>query len=264
MKTTTIQTGKTIFDFRFSIFDKKRNNRKSKIENRKSTQRGAALVSLMALMTIMGFLMLAAAPSILMDVQRSKEEEAIARGEEIAEAIRIYVQRTGRFPQRMEELLEGVPVRGSTKKLMILRPSAAIDPLSSTGEWKTIQTNEIKTINEFQRKLVNYTGSNIFSNPPSPNNIFDRIAGQVISSINTETDEDTEAPGGEDSSQNVDGPFVAVVSRSQRKSVITYYGIERHDRWIFTPLFRGTGNQGGFRGGPPPPPAPPPPIPRSN
>jgi type II secretory pathway pseudopilin PulG len=213
----------------------------------------------MALMTIMALFMLAAAPSLLLDVQRAKEQEAIGRGEEIAEAIRIYVQLRGRLPQRMEDLTEGIPRPGSTKKRMILRQSAAIDPLSSTGEWKTIQSSEIKTINEFQRKLVNYTGSNTFSNPPSPNGIFDRIAGQVISAINTETDEDTEPPGGEDTTQNVDGPFVAVMSRSQRKSVISYYGIERHDRWLFTPLFRGTGNQGGFPrpGVPAPPPVAP-------
>ena len=34
------------------------------------------------------------------------------------------------------------------------------------------------------------------------------------------------------------GPFVGVASRSKRESVLTYYGIERHDQWIFTPLFR--------------------------
>ena len=34
------------------------------------------------------------------------------------------------------------------------------------------------------------------------------------------------------------GPFVGVASRSRRDSVLTFYGIERHDQWIFTPLFR--------------------------
>jgi hypothetical protein len=34
------------------------------------------------------------------------------------------------------------------------------------------------------------------------------------------------------------GPFVGVASRSRKDSVLTYYGIERHDQWIFTPLFR--------------------------
>ncbi|HEX9929453.1 MAG TPA: hypothetical protein VGB02_13015 [Pyrinomonadaceae bacterium] len=260
MKTITIRTDKTITNYELRITNCLSVNPQSAIRNPHS-EKGAALVALMALMTIMALFMLTAAPSLLMDVQRAKEEEAIGRGEEIADAIRIYVMLRRRLPERMEDLTEGIPMPGSTKKRMILRQSAAIDPLSSTGEWKTIQSSEIKTINEFQRKLVTYTGSNTFSNPPSPNGIFDRIAGQVISAINTETDEDTEPPGGEDTGQNVDGPFVAVMSRSQRKSVITYYGIERHDRWLFTPLFRGTGNnQGGFQGAPPPPPPPPPPV----
>ena len=34
------------------------------------------------------------------------------------------------------------------------------------------------------------------------------------------------------------GPFIGVASRSKNDSVLTYYGIERHDQWIFTPLFR--------------------------
>jgi hypothetical protein len=34
------------------------------------------------------------------------------------------------------------------------------------------------------------------------------------------------------------GPFVGVASKNKTESVLTYYGIERHDQWIFTPLFR--------------------------
>jgi hypothetical protein len=42
----------------------------------------------------------------------------------------------------------------------------------------------------------------------------------------------------EDSTDNV--PFIGVVSGSKSKSVIAYYGIENHSKWLFTPLFRGT------------------------
>jgi hypothetical protein len=38
--------------------------------------------------------------------------------------------------------------------------------------------------------------------------------------------------------EDASGPFVGVASRSKRDSVLTYYGIEREDQWIFTPLFR--------------------------
>lgn len=245
MKTTTTRTDKRN-DERGMMNDEFKNVHHSSFRVHHS-ERGAALIALMALMTIMAIVLLAAAPSLLIDVQRGKEEVAIERGEEIANAIWIYVQAKGKLPEKMEDLTEGISIPGRTKKRMILRPSAAIDPLSSTGEWKTIQSGETKTLNEFQRKLVSYTGSNTFTNPisntnPRANQILNAIAGQIIGvAIDAETTEDTEAPGGEDTSQNVDGPFIGVVTRSQRKSVISYYGIERHDRWIFTPLFRGTG-----------------------
>ena len=40
------------------------------------------------------------------------------------------------------------------------------------------------------------------------------------------------------SDDNSSGPFIGVSSGSKNNSVINYYGIDRHDGWIFTPLFR--------------------------
>ena len=219
-------------------------NPKSKIRNPKLTESGAALIALLALMAIIALLLLAAAPSISQQIEREKELEAIHRGDEIAEAIRLYAQFKGTLPKNMNELLEGVQVRGRTKKLMILRESAAKDPLSSTGEWKLIQSNDFKTLANFQSKLSGYTGSTTFSNP-QPQQVFDQIARGTISTvIDAKTSEETDPPGGEDDTENIDAPFVGVVSRSQTKAVITFYGIERHDWWVFTPLFRAAGNGG--------------------
>ncbi|HEX8851845.1 MAG TPA: hypothetical protein VF754_00080, partial [Pyrinomonadaceae bacterium] len=50
--------------------------------------------------------------------------------------------------------------------------------------------------------------------------------------------EDEEAPCGENNSSNSSDGFIGVVSRNQCASVLTYYGIERRDKWVFTPLFR--------------------------
>jgi type II secretory pathway pseudopilin PulG len=232
-------------------------NLKSKIQNPKLTQSGAALIGLLALMSLMALLLMAAAPSIQQQIVREKELEAIHRGDEIAEAIRLYAQFKGALPKRMDDLLEGVQIRGRTKKLMILRESAAKDPLSSTGEWKLIQSNDFKTLANFQSKVSAYTGSTAFSNP-QPQAVFDQIARGTISTvIDIKTSEETDPPGGEDDSQNIDAPFVGVTSRSQTKAVMTFYGIERHDRWVFTPLFRGAGNgQNNLPSVPPPPPTP--------
>jgi len=37
---------------------------------------------------------------------------------------------------------------------------------------------------------------------------------------------------------NSSGPFIGVSSQSKTNSVLLYYGIDHHDGWIFTPLFR--------------------------
>jgi hypothetical protein len=55
----------------------------------------------------------------------------------------------------MEELLEGVAPAGRTKKVQVLRASAARDPLSESGEWRTIKVNDPALI-QFVRSLAEY------------------------------------------------------------------------------------------------------------
>src|SRR6266446_10166397 len=110
-------------------------------------QRGYTLVALLVVMTLMTLFALAAAPSILQQAQREREKEAIFRGEEVADAIRIYYSFQMRtrgpgeaaLPTSIDDLLEGVAKPGVSKKLQVLRASAARDPLSSTGEWRFVR-----------------------------------------------------------------------------------------------------------------------------
>lgn len=196
-------------------------------------ERGYTLVALLAVMTIMLLFIAAAAPSIRHQAQRSREEEAIARGEEVAEAIRLYTRERGTLPTSVEQLLEGIP-RGA-KKVQILRAEAARDPLSSSGEWKLVKKNDAALL-AFQRAVTVYAGGRT---PDTKDQLFVQRAGPlatIVSAINTELTED--APGGEDDTENSPGPFIGVSSRSRRDSIITYYGIERHDQWVFTPYFK--------------------------
>ena len=87
------------------------------------------LFAVMAIMAIFAVGLLAVAPSIQQEIQREKEAESIRRGEEVAEAIRQYVEfyRGAKLPNSMDDLIEGLPF--GTKKRQILRASAAIDPL---------------------------------------------------------------------------------------------------------------------------------------
>ena len=203
-----------------------------KIGPARQGERGYALVALLAMMTIMALLLITAVPNYRRMAQRELEEEAIQRGEQVAEAIRLYVREKRALPTSIDQLLEGLP-RG-TKKIQILRAAAARDPLSSSGEWKLIRKNDPAFV-EFQTKVVAYAGRPVNTNDAA----FMSVAGPlpvVTSVLDTGTEEP--APGGEDDSEDSSGPFVGVASRSRRNSILSYYGIERHDRWIFTPYFR--------------------------
>lgn len=192
---------------------------------------GYVLVALLALMAILALMMVAAAPSLKQQSQRELEKEAIYRGDEVADAILAYVRTYNRLPNSIDDLTDGVP-RGS-KKLQILRHSASVDPMSKNGEWKLIRVNDPKMI-DFQRRVMLYANGKL---PTTSNQLLSNAVVQIAGLRDIGTDED--APGGEDNSANSSGPFIGVTSRSQRNSVLTFYGIDRHDLWIFTPLFRG-------------------------
>jgi len=201
------------------------------------TERGYSLVALLALMTVLMIMMMAAAPSIRQQSRRERELEAIARGEEVAEAIRMYIHYAHRPPTSMEELQKGPPV--GTKNIQVLRASAARDPLSESGEWRLIKVND-RALIDFIRELNRYTDGHP---PPAAGNDRDPTMTQLANTLprvtgvlDIETVEDSS--GGEDDSPNSSGQFVGVASRSRRESVVTYYGIDHHSGWVFTPFYR--------------------------
>lgn len=213
----------------------------AKAATNNDSERGMTLLAVMAMMAVFAIALLAVAPSIQQEVQRQKELEAIARGEEVAEAIRQYVEyyRGARLPNSMDDLLDGLP-RG-TQKRQILRASAAIDPLSEDGKWRLIKA-DIQTLGPFAKKVQSYNGGVL---PPNTSATFDRYAVVIVNSINTGTDaadtDDLDDESEIDDMTTDNQPFIGVASQLKGPSVIAYYGIENTSKWIFTPLFRGTG-----------------------
>lgn len=198
-----------------------------------------SLLAVMAVMTLFAIGLLAVAPSVQQEVQREKEVEAIRRGEEVAEAIKQYVNfyRGTRLPNSIDDLLEGLP-QGTTKR-QILRASAAIDPLSEDGKWRLIKADP-KELGPFAKRVQDYNGGVL---PSNPGPIFDRYAVVIMNSINDPNASDN-ASDDEDFEVVTDNtPFIGVASQSRSDSVIAYYGIENHAKWIFTPLFRGGSRQ---------------------
>lgn len=195
---------------------------------------GYALVALIALMTIIALGAAAAAPDILKQNQREKELEAIIRGEEVADAIERYVRMMGRPPRSMEELAEGANPPGRTKRIQVLRSYAAHDPLSTSGEWRLIQPQSRGVI-EFQQALLVYLEGRPI--PPSPEAWKNTARAQGITGAvgGLGSDDDDE---GEDNSAQSNVPFIGVASRSRRDSIVTYFGLENHHDWLFTPIYR--------------------------
>ena len=210
----------------------------AKIRADKRSEQGMTLFAGLAVMAIFAIALMAVAPTVQMEVQREKELETIRRGEEIAEAIRQYVEFYGgaKLPNSMDELLEGLPQ--GTKKRQILRASAAVDPMSEDGKWRLIKA-DVTTIGPFAKRVQDYNNGLL---PSNPSQTFDRFALVIVNSLNTGSETDTTEPDeGEIEVLTENTPFIGVASQSRSKSVIAYYGIQNHSKWIFTPLFRGTG-----------------------
>jgi len=208
-----------------------------KLDATKSESEGGyTLVALLLVMSLLALFAVAASENVRQQGQREREKEAIFRGEQVADAIYAYYQFKGNrgttsLPNSIDDLLEGIP-RG-TKKLQILRAEAAKDPLSSSGEWKLIDPTA-QDLGTFVKSLTVYSGGT----PPTPRRM-PQLASLIPQMMNVlDTESKSTAPGGEDNSAGSSGPFIGVASRSRRNSVLTYYGIDRHDGWIFTPLFK--------------------------
>lgn len=207
-----------------------------------TNQSGMTLLAVMIFMTIFAFVLMSAAPSIQMDVQREKELESIRRGEEIANAIHQYVlyHQGTKLPQSLDELVEGLP--DGTRKRQILRPSSTTDPLSLDGRWRLIQPDP-DVIAQFAKRVQAFNNG-ILPSSPQPTRFYDRYTVTLANVLNTESEDEAEEPddsADDDLSVTDNVPFIGVASQSRSRSVLTYYGLENHSKWLYTPLFRGTG-----------------------
>jgi len=212
---------------------------------RRTGERGYTLVALLALMTILALALTAAAPRLRQQSQRELEREAIARGEEVAEAIALYaLYKQGQLPKSMDDLLDGVePFASAFKKIQILRKEAARDPLNNDGEWKLIRAND-RTFLNFKQSVLKYNGGILPVTSARYKKVFEPFGlmqgGAILGLDNDKSDERPDDARCEidTSPSETATPFIGVASRSRCPAVITYYGIERHDLWVFTPVYR--------------------------
>ena len=205
---------------------------------------GYALVALLAVMALMALAMLSAAPNLKKQQQREMELETIARGEHLADAIGQFIACRRRPPTSLEELAkEGCPANGA-KRRYLTRVSDMKDPLAPTSEdedesnWRLVQPQSREVIN-FSRAIAEFAGGQTPRHNLYPIMAqFAPVTVQTVRGLDGDKDTGSDSDGDSSISGDYKGPFIGVSSRSKRESIIAYYGIEKHSRWIFTPAYR--------------------------
>lgn len=100
--------------------------------HRSRPQAGYALLFAIFLSATLFLLAFAAAPSILNQGRREREQQLIWRGNQYVRGIRLYFQKNGRFPQNKEELIKG------TLQVHFVR-KAFTDPVNTPdADWRMI------------------------------------------------------------------------------------------------------------------------------
>jgi type II secretory pathway pseudopilin PulG len=170
--------------------------------HRRGREAGYSMVVLMIAVTILMVLTAAALPMWSHLMKREKEQELIFRGWQYAEAIRVFQQRHGRYPTRLEELIEVKP--RSIRKLWK-------DPMTESGEWGLIFQGGVTPPDQQGRELGG--GGGLDDGPG------DRSGGR--------------RPPRSGEVRTV-GPILGVRSLSEEESIRVLFDEESYDRWLFT------------------------------
>jgi type II secretory pathway pseudopilin PulG len=158
------------------------------------------MVVLMVAVTILMVLTAAALPMWSQAMKREKEAELIFRGWQYAEAIRVFQQRHGRLPTRLQELIEVKP--RSIRKLWK-------DPMTESGEWGLVPPGAGAVPGGGGQELGGAGGPNDGRQDRGPR---------------------APRPG----EQRSVGPIVGVRSLSQEESIRVLFDEESYDQWLFT------------------------------
>lgn len=208
------------------------------------------MAALMVAVTILTILTAAALPMWSQQMQRENEEELIFRGWQYAEAIRVFQQRHGRLPTRLEELIEIEP--RSIRKLWK-------DPMTEDGEWGIVVqvgAGGAPPGTQQPRNLQSPSppgSGQVGGDPRVPRNPNGRAGGagaggegvcvgaggggEEEAILGGPTRSRGSATGGGRGEQpQVTGPIIGVCSRAEGEALKVLFGEERYSDWHFTVL----------------------------
>jgi type II secretory pathway pseudopilin PulG len=127
------------------------------IRNRRS-ERGAVLLGILLMLTVMIIGFAAYAPNIATRIKRDQEEELIRRGRQYTRAIQLYFRKFGRYPASIEQL-------ENTNNIRFLRRKYR-DPISGKDEWRIIRFGQQK-VRPMSRGGLGKAGTGGAGNPAS-------------------------------------------------------------------------------------------------
>ncbi|HVS04158.1 MAG TPA: type II secretion system protein [Thermoanaerobaculia bacterium] len=167
---------------------------------------GYNLVILMVLITLLNIAVAMAMPLWSTAMRRDREEELIFRGLQYAEAIRVFEQRQGRLPVRLEELLEVEP--RSIRRLWE-------DPITGSRRWGVL--------------FASGPQGDLPGEPPTGTSGLPAPAAPA-----GEPNGGGEGAGAASGQTLTRGPIRGVYSRSRDEAIKTFLGRQRYHQWHFT------------------------------
>ena len=105
---------------------------------RRQRDGGYLLLAILLMMALMIVAMTIAAPIVVQELKRDREEEMIQRGTQYARAIKRYYKKFGRYPTSLEQL-------DNTNQVRFLRRHYK-DPLTKDGKWKLLSYTDVQTM----------------------------------------------------------------------------------------------------------------------
>jgi type II secretory pathway pseudopilin PulG len=201
-------------------------------------EKGYTMVMLVMILAVMAIMMTVAVQTASFQMQREREAELIFRGQQYAEAIRLFRLRYGRFPMRLKEIWEADP--------KVMRKKWK-DPITDSYDWGLI--------------FAGQGGQTVGQQKPGKT----PVATRTPAFGDRDTEAGTGSPFGDRGSGRgsgntgrkgrgeMVGPIIGVHSKSCDESIKVYEGRTTYCEWKFQLDVReGRGSAGDGRGSRPP------------
>jgi hypothetical protein len=236
-----------------------------------TSEAGYVLIITIGALTVLLILITGILPSVAQEAKRERETEMLFRGRQIVDGIaryRILLARSGSvagvqqgvqqgvqpgvqsrtgtpvaglgWPQSLQQLADGINLRGSTRRVRVLRPFALKDPMNHDGPWKPVGFND-PALREFLKAYFEAQGQSLAAWPP-------QFRVQYLGATVDLGDKDDESQDSQktarlrsafggvfnDGEENKRPNFIfGVVSENAEQPLRDYYGLERYDQWVF-------------------------------